>query len=208
VPSRPFYDGAPEISKHIPLLIGSVTEEAFPVFMSFSDTLTEDQWRDSLVKSYGGDKADGLIRAMKKAHPEKTITKLAAGVSGLASRNAIQRMIRQRHQQGGAPVYQYLFAWQSPQLDGRGGAWHTLDLAFCFDNTERCAQGTGNTPQARILAHQTARAWAAFARSGNPSTPELEWTPTDPERMQTMVLDEHCRMENDPDADARKVLLG
>jgi para-nitrobenzyl esterase len=208
VPSRPFYDSAPQLSKHIPLLIGSVSEEAFPVFMDFGDSLSEAQWRASLARSHGEAKAGALVRAMKKAHPEKTITKLAAGVQGLASRNAIQRVVNFRQQQGGAAVYQYLFSWQSPQLDGRGGAWHTLDLAFCFDNVERCAQGTGNTAEARALASKMASAWAAFARTGDPSTHELKWAATDPTRIQTMIFDNHCRMANDPEGEARRVLLG
>ena len=60
------------------------------------------------------------------------------------------------------------------------GAWHTAELAFCFDNTKRCEQGTGNTPEAQALAKKMATAWANFARTGNPSQPGLTWTPTDP----------------------------
>jgi para-nitrobenzyl esterase len=201
---RSIDDEVPELSKHIPLLIGSVTEEGFPIFGDPADQLSEADWRVSLVRTYGETRAEALTRALRKAHPDKSITKLAAGVAGLQVRNQIQRLVRQRQQQGGAPVYQYVFSWQSPQLDGRGGAWHTLDLAFCFDNTERCAQGTGNTPQAQTLARKMAAAWAAFARTGNPSTAELNWPATDAEHVQTMVFDDHCRMENDPDGDARK----
>ena len=55
------------------------------------------------------------------------------------------------------------------------GAWHTAELAFCFDNTARCSQGTGNGPEAQALAKKMATAWANFARPGNPSQPELPW---------------------------------
>ena len=66
------------------------------------------------------------------------------------------------------------------------GAWHTAELAFCFDNTARCAQGTGNGPEAQALARRMATAWANFARTGNPSQPGLavdavhtRWVPDD-----------------------------
>ena len=110
-------------------------------------------------------------------------------------------------QQGGAPVYQYFFTWQSPMLDGDAGAWHTAELAFCFDNTKRCEQGTGNTPEAQALAKKMATAWANFARTGNPSQPGLTWTPADPTRGQTMVWDNTSRMVDDPEGDVRKILL-
>ena len=44
------------------------------------------------------------------------------------------------------------------------GAWHTAELQFCFDNTKRCEQGTGNTPEAQALAKKMASAWANFAK--------------------------------------------
>ena len=42
-------------------------------------------------------------------------------------------------------------------------AWHTSELAFCFDNTARCAQGMGTRPEAQVLARRMATAWANFA---------------------------------------------
>jgi para-nitrobenzyl esterase len=93
-------------------------------------------------------------------------------------------------------------------LDGVAGAWHTAELQFCFDNTKRCEQGTGNTPEAQALATKMADAWANFARTGNPSQPGIAWAPTDPDTNKTMVWDNQIRMVNDPEGDARKILLG
>jgi para-nitrobenzyl esterase len=201
---RSFQEVAPDVSKDVPVIIGNVSEEG----MSFSQNPTEAQWRDKLAAALGPAKADALVAAMKRAHPEKAIRTLSYGVGGIAARNRVQHMVKLKYEQGGAPVYQYHFQWQSPQLDGVAGAWHTADLAFCFDNTRLCAQGTGDTPQARAVASRMAGAWAAFARTGNPSQPGLEWTPSDPVKCQTMVFDNPCRMENDPEGGVRRILLG
>jgi len=143
---------------------------------------------------------------MKKAHPEKSIRTLSYGASGLLVRNNVTRMAKMKYDQHGAPVFGYFFTWQSPMLED-AGAWHTAELAFCFDNTKRCEQGTGNTPEAQELAKKMATAWANFARSGNPSQPGLTWAATDPTRCQTMVFDNHCRMDDDPEGEVRKILL-
>jgi para-nitrobenzyl esterase len=87
------------------------------------------------------------------------------------------------------------------------GAWHTAELAFCFDNTARCEQGTGNTPEAQALGKTMATAWANFAHTGNPSQPGLAWTPSDPTRWQTMVFDTRSRMVDDPEGPVRRILL-
>jgi para-nitrobenzyl esterase len=201
---RSFADVAPDISRDVPVMIGNVSEEG----MRFGSNPSEAEWRADLTKQMGAAKADALIAAMKQAHPEKAIRTLSYGVQGLAGRNRVQAMVALKHAQRAAPVYQYLFQWQSPQLDGVAGAWHTADLAFCFDNTARCDQGTGNTPDAQRLARTMATAWANFARTGNLSQPGLAWAPSDPTRCQTMVFDSTCRMVDDPEGAARRILLG
>ena len=70
-----------------------------------------------------------------------------------------------------------------------------------------CEQGTGNGPEAQALARKMARAWANFARTGNPSQPGLKWDPFEPTRCQTMVFDDNCGMMDDPEGEVRKLLL-
>jgi len=129
------------------------------------------------------------------------------GLNGLAMRNNVVKMAKLKHEQKGAPAYTYYFTWQTPILDGVPGAWHTAELQFCFDNTKRCEQGTGNTPEAQALAKKMASAWATFAATGNPSLPELKWAATDPDNNRTMIWDNVCRMADDPEGDARKLIL-
>jgi para-nitrobenzyl esterase len=198
---RSFYEGAPEISKDVPVMIGSVSEEANAMLSN----PTEAEWHATVAAVLGDATATAVIAGMKKAHPEKSIRTLSYGVSGLGARNNVVRMAKMKCDLKAAPVYQYFFCWQSPMLEGPG-AWHTAELAFCFDNAKRCEQGTGNTPEAQALAKKMASAWANFARTGNPSQPGLTWTPADPEHNQAMVWDNECRMVNDPEGEVRKLL--
>ena len=199
---RSFNDAAPEISKNVPMLIGSVSEEG----NRMSSKPTEAEWHATLAGVVGDAKAAALIAAMKKAHPDKSIRTLSYGVSGLLVRNNVARMAKMKWELKAAPVFAYYFTWQSPMLED-AGAWHTAELAFCFDNTKRCTQGTGNTPKAQALAKKMATAWASFARTGDPSQHGLTWTPFDPDRNPTMVFDDACRMVDDPEAEPRKILI-
>jgi len=206
---RAFFDAAPEISKNVPMLIGSVSEEG----NRMSSKPTEEEWHASLAKAYGDEKATAIIAALKKAYPQKQIRTLSYmcsgsfGLNGLSMRNNVVKMARLKHELKAAPAYAYYFTWQTSILDGVPGAWHTADLQFCFDNTKRCEQGTGNTPDAQALAKKMAASWAEFAATGNPSIPGLSWSPTDPETKRTMIWDNECRMVNDPEGEARKIIL-
>ena len=206
---RSFFDAAPEISKNVPMLIGSVSEEG----NRMSSRPTEEEWHANLAKGYGDEKATALIAALKKAYPQKKIQTLSymcgggGGLNGLSMRNNVVKMAKLKHDLKAAPAYTYYFTWQTPVLDGLPGAWHTAELQFCFDNTKRCEQGTGNTPEAQALGKKMASSWAAFAAAGNPNTPGLTWAPTDPETNKTMVWDNQCRMVEDPEGEARKIIL-
>jgi para-nitrobenzyl esterase len=204
---RSFFDAAPEISKNVPMLIGSVTEEG----NRMSSKPTEEEWHATLAKAYGDEKATAIIAALKKAYPQKkiqTLSYMCTGnfLNGLGMRNNVVKMARLKHELKAAPAYTYYFTWQTPILDGLPGAWHTAELQFCFDNTKRCEQGTGNTPEAQALAKKMASSWAAFAATGNPSLPGLKWEPTDPETNKTMIWDNDSRMVDDPDGEARKII--
>jgi para-nitrobenzyl esterase len=206
---RSFFDAAPEVSKHVPMLIGSTSEEG----NRMSQRPTEDEWRANLSKAYGEEKAVGIIAALKKAYPNKQIPTLSyicsgtPGLNGLSIRNNVVKMSRLKHELNAAPAFAYYFTWQTPILDGIPGAWHTAELQFCFDNTKRCAQGTGNTPEAQALARKMASSWATFAATGNPSLPDLTWQPTDPQSNRTLIWDNDCHMVDDPDGEARKLIL-
>ena len=206
---RSFFDAAPEISKNVPMLIGSVSEEG----NRMSSRPTEEEWHANLAKAYGDEKATALIAALKKAYPQKKIQTLSymcgggGGLNGLSMRNNVVKMAKLKHDLKAAPAYTYYFTWQTPVLDGLPGAWHTAELQFCFDNTKRCEQGTGNTPEAQALGKKMASSWAAFAAAGNPNTPGLTWAPTDPETNKTMVWDNQCHMVEDPEGEARKIIL-
>jgi para-nitrobenzyl esterase len=204
---RAFFENAPEISKNVPMLIGSVTEEG----NRMGSRPTEAEWMATLTRSYGEAKAAALAAALKKAYPKKSIRTLSymcsgGGLNGIGMRNNATRMATMKHAQKAAPVFTWYFTWQSPMLED-AGAWHTAELAFCFDNTLRCAQGTGHTLEAQALAKKVATAWSNFARTGNPSQPGLPWAPFSPDKCPTMVFDNTCRMVDDPDGEARKILL-
>jgi para-nitrobenzyl esterase len=206
---RSFFDAAPEISKHVPMLIGSVSEEG----NQMSSRPTEQEWHANLAKTYGEEKASAIIDLLKKAYPDKRIQTLSyicsgrPGLNGLTMRNNVVKMAKLKYDLHAAPAYTYYFTWQTPILDGLPGAWHTAELQFCFDNTKRCEQGTGNTHEAQILAKKMASSWAAFAAHGNPSIPGLPWEPSAPETHKTMLWDNDCRMVNDPEGQTRKIIL-
>ena len=105
-----------------------------------------------------------------------------------------------------AGTFMYRFDWKSPMLDGALGACHALELPFVFATQDLpgLAAFAGEGERADQLAADVSGAWLAFARSGDPSTPELPWPAYTPETRSTMVLDAPCRVEERPHEDERR----
>jgi para-nitrobenzyl esterase len=99
-------------------------------------------------------------------------------------------------------AYNYLFTWKSPMMDGWLGACHALEIGFVFGrvNDKFCGGG----PEAKKLSLTVQDAWTAFARTGDPSTPVLNWPQYCQDR-QTMVFDKKSRVEKAVYEDERQV---
>ena len=201
LPARPWKDKAPNVSRDVPLIVGSTRDE----FKFGALPITEDQVVPMLAKIYG-DKAQAIATAARKHFPNVSPGDLVFIVGGATWRAQALEQARLKHAQGGAPVYNFWFTWQTPILDGRPGAYHTSEIAFCFDNTRRCDQATGDSPDARALAAAMAGAWVAFAKTGNPSTPTLPWPAFEPDKKMTMVFDSGPLAVSDPAGSLLKAL--
>ena len=83
------------------------------------------------------------------------------------------QMAERKLAQKAADVFVYLFTWETPVLGGRLRSCHTLEIPFVF-NTADTAALTGDDPARLPLGEAMARAWIAFARSGNPGWPAYD----------------------------------
>lgn len=97
-------------------------------------------------------------------------------------------------------AYSYLFTWESKAFEGQLGACHGLEIPFVFGRVDRAEMFTGPTDDIDLaLSDKIQDAWLAFARTGNPSHPELgEWSKYEPDRRATMVFDRESRVEDGP----------
>jgi len=194
---RSFFDGAPEISKNVPMLMGSVSEEG--KLHALAGRPRRSGWRP-LTRSYGEAKAQPWRRRSRRRTRGRAFAPVlyvhGGGLNGLGMRNNVTRMATMKHDQKAAPVFAWYFTWQSPMLED-AGAWHTAELAFLLRQHARCAQGTGKRAAGAALARKMATAWASFRAHGQSQPAGLAWAPFDPARCPTMIFDGVCRMVDD-----------
>jgi para-nitrobenzyl esterase len=111
------------------------------------------------------------------------------------------------HARGGSATYMYEFAWPSPELNGRIGACHALEIAFVFDTLDKgfvpmLGPFLGTAPPQR-LADTMHAAWVSFATSGDSG-----WPKYDLGRRATMRFDTTSAVVDDPRAAERALWEG
>lgn len=197
IPDVPFGRAAPECSRDVPLIVGSTQDE----FGSRDPDLTEAGLL-ALMAPLNDERRHALLEACRRTFPGLSPARWQGIIGATSLRESAIHQASMKSRQGGAPAYHYWFTWQAPVLDGRMGAFHCLDLAFCMDNVARWDTATGNTPGAQRLGTIMSQAWAAFAHAGSPGT---AWPAFDALRIDTMVFDNRPHVAFDPAGEIRRL---
>ena len=207
LPQHPFDPSAPAISSNVPLMVGTVLNEFLTAINHPEyESMTEEAVAKRVSELYG-DKSAHVIEVFRQAHTGAKPFDILSLIFAAPVREAAVTQADRKTALGAAPAYLYWFTWQTPVLDGRPRAFHCSELAFCFDNTDRCENMTGGGPEARALAVKVSEAWLAFAQSGNPNHRGLpEWPAFTAEKCPTMRFDAVSAVENNPDGVERKAI--
>jgi para-nitrobenzyl esterase len=206
-PGGPFAPGAPAISADVPLMIGTNKDEhtLFSGHLPWVTGATFENLHEGLEPQLGARTAE-VIAAYRRAQPAMRADEIAIAILSDAGVRAMSLQIAERKlAQKAAPVFVYLFAWETPVLGGRLRSCHTLEIPFVFD-TAATATITGDDPARLPLATTMSRAWLAFARHGRPDHAGLPaWPGYSTAERPTMIFDTTCRIENDPFGSERQV---
>jgi para-nitrobenzyl esterase len=197
LPHHPFEPVAPKISANVPLMIGTNKDEILLFAPQLADL--DEEGMQLRIKAFLGDSHERIIAAYRRARPNASAAELAVAITtDRFVRSASITLAERQAAQHGAPVFMYLFEWETPVLGGKLKSPHALEIPFVFDNvaTDKL---TGDAPTKFALAEKMSRAWIAFARSGNPNHGGIpQWSPYSSDRRKTMIFDNECKIANDP----------
>lgn len=206
LPAHPFDPVAAPSAANVPLIIGSSKDEA-ALFLAADPQrrrLLEPELADRL-RPLLGDRLDEVLATYRRTRPGDSPWDLLIGITSEATRLGSIQLAERKLAGGTAPVYMYLFTWESDYLGGLFKASHAMEVPFVFGHPDVVPM-TGSRSDRQQVAIAMSLAWVAFARTGNPNHEALPaWPRYDAKARSTMIFDVPCRVEADPRREERLV---
>lgn len=208
LPGHPFDPVAAPWSAGVPLLIGCNADEA-GMFLTEDETFRLDMGLDAVrvrLAATLGERAVPVLAAYQDLYPGFAPYRLLMRALSNAQIRTPSIRLAERKRAQDAPVFLYLFTYETPVLGGLVRSCHSSELPFVFSTVDR-VPFAGDRPDRFEMAATMGRAWAAFARTGQPGGAGLPaWAPLDEGRQLTMTLDLAPELAEHPDADALAVV--
>lgn len=203
-----FYEG--ELASGIPMLLCTTFHE-WSVSRSNPEAVnyTKEEVIEKLSEPGGfranvGERAEEVYSAYAEIFPDAIPAEIMTLIS--SNRKSVIETANAKATQE-APVYLAWFGWEPPHFNNRMGAFHCLDICFWFYNTDLMLTHSGGGPVPRALSEKMSDALLQFMRTGDPNISALpEWPEYTIEKGETMILNNTCEVQNDPDREARALL--
>lgn len=175
-----------EWASDVPMIVGSVLTESsgnMKTGIGWADH-NKNEWTDEEVQEKLEEKYEdpqAVADAFSALYPDKKLADAYYfGPSGVSYRNGAKQVATEKATSGTAPVYNYMFTYESP-VNGGTLAYHCEDIIFYLHNVEipvvQVAVGGEGNQDALNLQDRMANALVNFAYTGDPSTDELKWEP-------------------------------
>ena len=205
LPEDTFFEDALPDSPNIPMIFCTTFHEQSPSRTDASiENITREQAIERVRERYP-DNAEKIVAAYSKTFPNAMPIEILAFIN--SNRLTVVRAATAKTKQT-SPVWMAWFGFCPPLFDGRMRAFHCLDISFWLLNTDLMVTHSGGGERPRRLSHKMAAALISFARTGDPNGGTLPyWPPFTVQNGETMILNDECVVQNDPDRKAREAFL-
>ncbi|MGE3690826.1 MAG: carboxylesterase/lipase family protein [Novosphingobium sp.] len=205
LPVHPFHPAATDISRNIPLMIGTARDEC-TMFMAGDPELGAMSAEHALARfkeAMGDARGEASFKAYRAAYPDDDPSYLVSSMmTDRMFRSDSIVMADRKSAQNAAPVFLYRVDYRPRVADGILRSPHGTEVPLVF-GTKVPVEFMGAGPEVDALSGTMMNAWLRFARSGNPDGKDLTWPRFDATRRPTMLFDVQCRVANDPDPVSR-----
>jgi para-nitrobenzyl esterase len=195
------------LHRDVALIIGT-THDELGLFRSFDPQLPsmdDEMLRKRLLNDPNH---EALIATYRSLYPDAHASILWTAITSDQAMWLPALRIAEAHQCHQPSTYMYRFDW--PAADDDMGSPHGIDIPFAFDtiDVDGWDEFIDGPERAHLLAKAIQHAWAAFAHTGDPTSPNLPtWDRFEPQGRATMILGPRSHLVHDPRGPIRETWM-
>jgi para-nitrobenzyl esterase len=199
---HPFWPDSNPQSNAIPMILGNTRDETRAFIDPDSEKVRTLDW-SNLAERMAPElrvdiKPEWVVEQYRRHFPQWTAERIFYAATTAGRSWPGQVFEADARARAGAPTWVYQVDFQSP-TQPRRGAPHTMDIALAFGTLEAEGSYTGTGAAARGLSAAMMKAFAAFARSGDPNAAGVpRWPAYRLPGRTTMVWDSRSDAVDDP----------
>lgn len=205
LPTHPFHPAATEISRNIPLMIGTARDEC-TMFMAGDPELGKMSEDHALVRfreAMGDARGEASFKAYRAAYPNDDPSYwVSSMMTDRMFRSDSIVMADRKSAQNAAPVFLYRVDYRPRVADQILRSPHGTEVPLVF-GTKVPPEFIGAGPEVDALSGTMMDCWLRFANTGNPAGKDLDWPRYDVATRPNMIFDVQCRVLSDPDPVSR-----
>ncbi|HTV96199.1 MAG TPA: carboxylesterase family protein [Steroidobacteraceae bacterium] len=205
IPAHPFDPAATDISRNVPLMIGT-TKDEWTLFMAADGEfgkigVDEARRRFAAIAGERGAAAFEVYRSARPADPPTYW--ISSLLTDLMMRTDSIVEADRKSAQNAAPVFMYRVDYEPRVMDRLLRSPHGTDVPLMF-GTLVPPEMIGSGSEVQELCATMMQAWVNFARAGSPAQRSLAWPRYETRRRSTMIFDAPSRVASDPDRVTRE----
>ena len=143
LPHHPFDPSAPQESADVPVIVSTTLHDAALRLTNFN---LDEAGCAGLFRQRFGAKGGDILSAYRRENPRQTPYLTQAEAFTDATRGNSQIQALRKAALGRAPVYMYVWDWETPAFDGKFGAVHGHDVEASFHLSRNPIGGAGMAP--------------------------------------------------------------
>ena len=206
LPRHPFDPAAPAMAADIPMIVGTTKDEGTLAWRmdETQGDLTEAQLKERVGRMLGA-RADEALTIYAELHPDQRPVRTMADIStGSGARKRAIMMAERKAAQGKAPVFYYIFGWETPGAE-QYGSNHGIEVAIQFGNAGTGGWAGTDAAKNKKIQQIMMKTWTAFAWNGNPDNSTIpSWPAYDLHDRPTMLLKDDSEVVKDYEGQARE----
>ena len=199
IPAQPFEPAATDISRNVPLMIGT-TKDEWSLFMATDGEFGKigvEQARQRFISIVGA-RGAAAFDAYRAAHPDDPPTFWVSSLmTDLMMQSGSITQADRKSAQNAAAVFMYRVDYEPRVMNRLLRSPHGTEVPLVF-GTLVPPEMIGSGPEVEALSARMMRAWVNFAHSGDPSQPGLSWPRYESHQRLTMIFDAPSRVVSDP----------